>query len=236
MNDKIISVKGLSVFYDDKPILENINFTLEKGRSLVVIGPNGSGKTTLLKAILDIVPYQGEIEVKKGVRIGYVPQKMDIDRDLPITVKEFLELRVDKKKKRTFLFKEALSFVKLKPKILSSKLSTLSSGEIQRVFIVWAIIERPDLLLFDEPTASVDIAGQEVIYDFLGDLQRQYSTSLILISHDLNVVYSHADEVLCLNHNQVCYGPPSEALTPEVFTKLYGHHRFYHHNHRSHHE
>ncbi|MDP3935076.1 MAG: metal ABC transporter ATP-binding protein [Candidatus Giovannonibacteria bacterium] len=228
----ILEVKKLSVRYGEQSILDDISFDLEKGDTLAIIGPNGSGKTTLLRAILGAISYEGEIIFTLQTRIGYVPQKIDLERDLPITVQEFLLLKSAQKKSSAYSPHQALEMVNLSANFLKKRLGELSAGELQRVLIAWAVIDRPSLLLFDEPTASVDVAGQETVYELLHRLHDKYDLTLILISHDLTVVYRYASKVLCLNREQVCYGAPSEVLTPKELEKLYGGgHKFYHHIH-----
>ncbi|QQG42598.1 MAG: metal ABC transporter ATP-binding protein [Candidatus Giovannonibacteria bacterium] len=222
----ILEIKNLSVRYGEQAVLDDISFDLERGDALAIIGPNGSGKTTLLRAILGASRYTGEVILSPETRIGYVPQKIDLERDLPITVKEFLALRSRSAPEK------ALKAVDLAPTFLNKRIGELSSGELQRVLIAWAIIGRPDLLLFDEPTASVDVAGQRTVYELLHKLQEEHNLALILISHDLTVVYRYANKVLCLNRQQVCFGVPGEVLTPAELAKLYGGDRkFYHHAH-----
>lgn len=230
----ILEVKNLGVNYGGQVVLENISFDIEKADSLAVIGPNGSGKTTLLRAVLGAVRHTGEIVLSAEVRIGYVPQKIDLERDLPITVGEFLLLKNKSAVRReAYSPKQALDLVDLGENFLTKRLGELSSGEFQRTLIAWAVIDRPSLLLFDEPTASVDVAGQETVYELLHRLQDKYELTLILISHDLTVVYRYANKVLCLNRAQVCFGAPSEVLTPGELEKLYGGGRkFYHHMHK----
>lgn len=233
----ILEVKNLRVVYGREEILRDVSFYLNQGETLAVLGPNGSGKTTLFKAILGVIPYEGEVSIGKDIRIGYVPQKLDIERDLPITVEEFLFLKkgiVGKHPQHlTHTIKEALDFVHLPASFAKKKFSDLSSGELQRVMISWALIDHPDLLLFDEPTASVDIVGQETIYDLLDSLREQEKFTLLLISHDLTVVYRYATKVICLNKTQVCFGTPREVLTTEELRKLYGEPKFYTHTHNS---
>ena len=238
----ILEVKNVSVSFEDQIIINGVSFVLEKGEALAIIGPNGSGKTTLLKAILGSIKYSGEI-IKTGVRIGYVPQKLDIDRNLPLTVKEFFSLIHTKKLDENYTDNRVLEFVGFDQEYANKKFSNLSAGEFQRILIAAAILSKPNLLIFDEPTASVDAAGQETVYELLHRLQTKENVALILISHDPSVVYQYANNVLCLNqsHKQVCYGAPREILTPEGFKNLYisdhdNHHDLYvgdynHHHH-----
>lgn len=218
----IVEVKNLSVSYEEQKVLSHISFSIEKGDALAVIGPNGSGKTTLFRAIIGAIPYEGEIVKKPNLRVGYVPQKLDLERGLPIAVEEFLSLRGTNNLPGGYTQKEVLDFVNLGANFLKKQLGELSAGELQRVLIAWAIMPKPDLLLFDEPTASVDIGGQETIYELLHNLQDKSDLTLALISHDLAIVYKYANKVLCLNHSEVCFGPPLEVLTSEGLKKLYG--------------
>lgn len=227
----ILEVKNLSVSYGDQKILDDISFSLDKGDALAIIGPNGSGKTTLLRALLGAIPFKGRIVKDANSRIGYVPQKIDLERDLPLTVEEFFSLKSGLVSAGG-LYKpqEVLELVKLNPDFLNKRFSDLSAGEFQRVLIGWAIMGHPEILLFDEPTASVDVAGQERIYELLHRLQDINRLTLVLISHDLSVVYRYTNKVLCLNHRQICFGSPHEVLTPEELEKLYGGGgKFYHH-------
>ena len=232
----ILEVKNLNVAIGDVVLLENVSFAVEKGDVVLVIGPNGAGKTTLFRALIGAIPYQGEIRFSKDLSIGYVPQKIDLERDLPITVEEFFGLKfpLSPEFKRDSL-EEALRDVRLTPDYARKGISELSAGEFQRLLIAWAILGHPGLLLFDEPTASVDVAGQETIYELLHELQDRYDLTLIMISHELSVVYRYATQVLCLNKTQICYGAPREVLNPEELQKLYGGGRtFYHHLHPEH--
>ncbi len=227
----ILNIKNLSVVYGNEVVLDDISFSLEEGDVLAIIGPNGSGKTTLFKAILGILPYKGKIEVTGNARIGYVPQKLDIERDLPITVEEFLLLKKQIVKTRiVYEPLEVLKRVHMREGFLEKRFSELSSGELQRVLVAWALIDKPNLLLFDEPTASVDIAGQETIYELLHDLYKEEKFTLLLISHDLTVMHRYANKALCLNKAQICFGIPKD-VTPVELEKLYGKAKLYTHTH-----
>jgi zinc transport system ATP-binding protein len=234
--NSILKVNNLNVGFDKNLVIEDLSFNVQEGEALAVIGPNGAGKTTLFRALLGITGYRGEIKWKEGTKIGYVPQRMEIETDVPLTVIEFLRLRqaenfTDEKAK------EAIRSVSLSEEILNSGFGEISVGQRQRVLIAWALLGDPDVLLFDEPTADIDISGQESIYQLVHHLQKKLNLTIILISHDLNVVYRYAENVLCLNHRKVCFGPPKEVLSPSQMQELYGgHHTFYehldkHHNH-----
>jgi zinc transport system ATP-binding protein len=227
---KVLEVKSLSVEMGGSKVLDQVSFEVEKGSVLAVIGPNGAGKTVLLKSLIGIIPYSGEVRWSPGVRCGYVPQRMEIETDIPLTVGEFFMLRgrsISREKVR-----EALGFVQVDPGILDSGFGEISVGQRQRILVAWAVLGTPDVLLFDEPTADVDIAGQESIYKMLYHLQRNLGLTVILVSHDLNVVYRHAGNVLCLNRRGLCFGAPKEVLDVEQLMGLYGGDRaFFQHKH-----
>ncbi len=229
--ENILEVRRLTVIAGENALIKDINFSVRAGETVLVLGPNGAGKTTLFKALIGSLTHTGEIQWGEGIKIGYVPQKVDLERDLPITVKEFFKLKAGVKVDEETI-KEALSDVKLDKAYASRGISELSSGELQRLLIAWAVLGHPQVLMFDEPTASVDIAGQDTIYEMLHTLQDSHNLTLIMISHDLSIVYRYATQVLCLNKTQICYGTPREVLTPAELSKLYGeNHTFYHHMH-----
>lgn len=225
----MLSVKGLTVLANKARVLDDVSFEVDRGDVLAVIGPNGAGKTTLFRALLGMQDFKGEVAWKKGARIGYVPQRMEIESDIPLTVLEFLRLRGSDNFSRGKAG-DALKSVLLPEKMLDSGLGEISSGQRQRVLIAWALLGKPEVLLFDEPTASIDIRGEESIYQLLHHLQDKYNLTIILISHDLNILYKYAEKVLCLNKQKICFGAPQEVLNPEQMQKLYGgEHAFYHH-------
>ncbi len=237
---KILEVENLSVEFDGNKVLENINFSVDKGGVLAVIGPNGSGKSVLFRALLGLIPYSGRINWLEKIKINYAPQKLSIDHGMPLTVREFLGLKTDSQQ-------EIISVLAsvgidtgpenehhLEHHILNQRMGFLSGGQFQRILIAWSLIGNPDVLLFDEPTSGIDIGGEETIYNLLHELHDKNNLTILLISHDLNIVYKYADTVICLNKEQVCFGEPHAVLSPEELSSLYGGDaQFYHHKHGS---
>ena len=243
--ENILSVEDLAVSFDNAVVLERITFSLKTGEVLAIVGPNGAGKSVLFRALLDLLPYSGRISWQPNLKLSYVPQKLAIERPLPLTVREFLKLKSPSAKPQEIL--EALEAVGVKTgpteehhlehHILNRRLGMLSGGEFQRVLIAWALIGRPDVLLFDEPTTGIDIGGEETIYKLLHRLHQQRNLTMLIISHDLNIVYKYANQVICLNRELVCQGAPNQVLNAGSLAKLYGEETsFYHHPHALHHD
>lgn len=240
-----LTIRNLSVRLGGVAILSGVDADLQCGEVTALIGPNGAGKTTLLLAILGLVPCAGEIRFRRAEehgqgtpRIGYVPQRLDFDRNAPMTVLDFFALSAQRRP--LFLGRPAKTRRDTEgalaragaAHLLARPLGTLSGGELQRVLLALALRDDPDILLLDEPVSGVDIAGEELFCDFLAQIHRESRFSLLLVSHDLSVVTRHADRVICLNRTVVCQGAKAEVLTPENLRAIYGPEaHVFHHGH-----
>jgi len=243
MNEAILKVKNLAVGFDGSDVIKDLDFSINKGDVVAIVGPNGAGKSVLFRALLGLVPHSGQIEWARDLKISYVPQKFAIDRELPLSVEEFLKF----KKKNISEIVDTLNSLgimavkqqhhseyHLQEHILKQRLGWLSGGQLQRVLIAWALLDNPDVLLFDEPTAGIDVGGEETIYNLLKKLHSERGLTMLLISHDLNIVYKYANNVICLNKQQICFGEPHTVLNPNELSALYGGDaQFYHHEHKS---
>jgi zinc transport system ATP-binding protein len=234
-DESVLSVDGLSVTLDGVQILRDVSFSLRAGEALAVLGPNGAGKTVLFRALLGLVPHSGTVQWKPGVKIGYVPQRFSVDRSAPITAMEFFLLQSPSFWRPSAEFvahlDHELTLVGLRRDVLRKNLGELSGGETQRLLLAWAMLQHPGVLLLDEPTAGVDAGFEENLYALLHRVQSERGTSLLMISHDLSVVYRYAQTVLCLNKTVVCQGAPVQVLNPEALATLYGESGYYHHEH-----
>lgn len=227
-NDLLLKVKNLKVRIDNQNIIENLSFQVKRGHAVTILGPNGAGKTVLLRTLLGLIPYQGEIEWASDIKIGYVPQRLPFIKDIPLTVNDFFKLKKSSEKKT----KEILDFVGFREDFIRKKTGDLSSGQFQRILIAWALVRSPHVLLFDEPTTGIDISGEETIYNLLARLKQERNLTMLLVTHDLSVVYKFSTDVICLNKHLVCYGPPHKVLTLESLQQLFGDEvKFYEHKH-----
>jgi len=231
MPEPILRVKNLSVKLGNEVVIKNLSFNVNKGNFLTIIGPNGSGKTVLLRTILGLIPnHGGEIIWRQGIKIGYLPQGLTQLKvqGLPLLVEEFLALKGMKRE-------EMVNFFKLvgidDEKILKKKIGNLSGGQFQRMLMVWALANKPDVLLFDEPTTGVDVSGEKTIYNLLRKLWREQKLTILLITHDLNIVYKYSNSVLCMSRGINCHALPME-ISPEKLEQIYQMPiKFYKHRH-----
>lgn len=219
-NDNLaLMVKNLTVELNNQKIIDDLTFEVKKGETLVVLGPNGAGKTTLLRALLRVIPYQGKItwSVKN---ISYLPPSELLQRReiLPLTVADFYSLKEISGNSTI----DSLQSVGLEKDILKKRIAHLSTGQFQRLNIAWALADQPDTLLFDEPTSGIDVGGTETIYSLLHTFWKKYKLTIILVTHDLSIVWEHADNALCINKRGVCYGAPRQILTTANLQQLYG--------------
>jgi zinc transport system ATP-binding protein len=227
----ILELKNVSITLDHNTIVRNVSFAIEDGESIAIIGPNGSGKTVLLKAILGLIGYEGEIIWRPGTTVGYVPQKIDADRSVPLNVRNLLVSKAHVIGKGETEIAEAIRRAGLTREAIATPIGHLSGGQFQRALVAFALLGEPDVVLFDEPTASMDEPGEEQMYALLDRLRTEVGLTTVVVSHDLSFVYRHADNVLCLNRSGLCFGPPHGVLTPELLAQLFDAPMFYGHTH-----
>lgn len=225
----IVRVRNLNVTLDHHPILHDVSFEVEEGETIAIIGPNGSGKTVLLKAMLGILPFTGEIIWRDGASTGYVPQKIEADRTVPLNARNLLRSKAKIIGAGENELASTIVRVGLTEEILTRQIGALSGGQFQRILIAFAILGEPDVVLFDEPTASMDEPGEEQMYELIHRLQDEMKITAIVVSHDLSFVSRYATRVLCLNRTGICYGPPQGVLSADVLQQLFGSPAVYEH-------
>jgi len=229
MTKSSLEINDLTIIYPGyaHAAIENVTFSVSEGTIAALIGPNGSGKTSIIRAILGLVDYKGEIKVfgkpiqKSRSLIGYVPQRFSFDPTFPITVFEFISMVLPTAKRSRQLVDEALQYVE-GTDLIKRKLSDLSGGQLQRVLLARALVIKPSLLLLDEPEAGIDVGGEQTFYDLMEKLVKDENITALVASHELDIVYAYAQQVICVNRKMLCYGVPKDVLNQETFVELYG--------------
>ena len=215
----LISLNSVTIGYDSKIVLRDVDLTVKRGEIITIVGPNGSGKTSMMRALIGaLVPTTGSVSRSKSLRVGYVPQKLNVDHSFPITVRRFLSVP---KRSTVEQISEAATLVGIHD-ILDQQIATLSGGQFQRALLARAIIDTPDLLLLDEPTQGLDQNGAARFYQLIAELKNKLDCAIVLVSHDLHVVMSASDRVICLNGHICCEGTPSVVSSAPEYRALFG--------------
>ncbi|MEM9426276.1 MAG: metal ABC transporter ATP-binding protein [Pseudomonadota bacterium] len=215
----LITVENLSVRYGAQTVLSRVNLHVDPGEIVTIVGPNGSGKTSLFKAIIgSLHPASGQVTLKTGLRIGYVPQRLHIDPTLPITVERFLRLTGKVKRETCQIALERAGV----PDLLKHQMSRLSGGQFQRVLLARALIDDPNVLLLDEATQGLDQRGSAAFYQQIEAVRHDTGCAVLMISHELHVVMSASDRVICLNGHVCCEGAPAVVASAPEYRALFG--------------
>ncbi len=215
----LISADNLAVHFGGSAVLSGVSLAVEPGEIVTILGPNGSGKSTLLRALLGIVPLSaGRVTRAAGLRLGYVPQKLAVDRSMPMTVRRFLSLP---KRVGDVAATQALARVDL-PEVEGRQMSELSGGQFQRVLLARALLSDPQLLILDEPTQGLDQPGEAAFYRLIEELRRETGAAVLMVSHDLHVVMAASDRVICLNGHICCEGTPRVVSNAPEYRALFG--------------
>jgi len=218
-SDVLLNARDISLQYNQRQVLQNISLTINTRQIVTLIGPNGGGKTSLVKIVLGLVPpTSGEIERLEGIRIGYMPQRLQVDQSMPVSVSRFLSLGANARADRIDDALEEVGASVLK----DSQLFALSGGELQRVLLARALIQEPQLLVLDEPAQGVDVNGQAELYRLIADIRDRHGCGILLVSHDLHLVMSATDEVICLNQHVCCHGHPEQVSNDPAYLELFG--------------
>lgn len=215
----LLEARGLGVRHGEHTVLHGVNFRIAAGEIVTVVGPNGSGKSTLVRALIGLEPATaGTVRRADRLRIGYVPQRLKVEAGLPMTVRRFLSLpeRVSDSAAADALMRVGV------PGLEDRQLARLSGGQFQRVLVARAMLSRPDLLILDEPTQGLDQPGVAAFYRLLAELRSETGVAVLLVSHDLHVVMSASDRVLCLNGHICCEGAPEHVSAAPEYLALFG--------------
>jgi len=230
---EFLGVKNLTIAYKGMAIVDDVSFSISPNEIVTLIGPNGGGKSTLARALVGITNYQrGTITKAAKMRIGYVPQNVSLNPLIPMSAKQFLHLSPFYNHQ---LKQDLLSRLRL-AEIENYQFSALSGGEKQRVLLARALLNSPQLLILDEPAQGLDVDGQIWLYDLVRDYAKENHCAVLLISHNLHLVMSSTDRVLCMQNHICCSGNPQEISIHPTYQKLFGakiaaHFAIYKHNH-----
>ncbi len=232
----LIRADNLSLKYGHLPVIYDVSLEINAGEIVTLIGPNGAGKSSLVRMMIGVLkPDSGQIEHAPDLRIGYVPQKLDTTNSIPMSVARFLGKtgRSEKSKRAKIIEKYGIE------SLLKLPLASLSGGEMRRVLFAYALMDEPNLLILDEPTAGLDIAATARFYEFTQELRDHSNMAILLVSHDLNVVMKASDRVICLNGHICCQGEPKDVSAAPEYAKMMGIYEpvaIYEHHHDHQHE
>ena len=215
----LLAAEGLSVGFGGATVLRDVDFAIDPGEIVTLVGPNGAGKTVLLRALLGMLPpLRGRVRRRPGLRIGYVPQRLHIDAALPMPVHRFLSLP---RRQGALAQTRALSLVGV-PGLDRKQMTELSGGQFQRVLLARALLAQPEILVLDEPTQGLDQPGIAAFYQLIAELRAELGCAVLSVSHDLHVVMSASDRVICINGHVCCQGTPAAVLDAPEYRALFG--------------
>ncbi|MFT6088960.1 metal ABC transporter ATP-binding protein [Sulfitobacter sp.] len=215
----LISTHNLTLVLDGQTVLKNVNIAINRGEIVTIVGPNGSGKSSLLRALIGALkPASGTVTRAEGLRIGYVPQKLQIDATLPLTVHGFLNLP---NRQPRAVVDDALRKAGVGD-LAKRQMVDLSGGQFQRVLLARALLNTPDILILDEATQGLDQPGAAAFYRQIEDVRRNMGCAVLMVSHDLHVVMAASDRVVCLNGHVCCEGTPEIVADAPEYRALFG--------------
>lgn len=215
----LAALENVTLRRNGETVLDSVSLSVDRGEIVTLVGPNGSGKTTLVRTLLGAVPPDGGRVVRRpGLRLGYVPQRLSVDPTLPMTVARFLRLP---NRHSQDAIRRALDDAGL-PDVADRPLAALSGGQLQRALLARALIDDPDLLVLDEPTAGLDQPGASAFYRRIEGLRDSRGCAVLLVSHDLHVVMAASDRVICLNGHVCCEGTPAVVASAPAYRALFG--------------
>lgn len=234
----LIAAEGIDVTHNGVKALSNVSMTIEPGEIVTIVGPNGSGKTTLMRALIGAQGLSaGRVVRRDGLRIGYVPQKLALDSSLPMTVSRFLQLP---RRQSASRIEDALANAGAVG-LGDRQMIALSGGQMQRVLLARALLEKPDILILDEATQGLDQPGSAAFYRQIEQLRSELGCAVLMVSHELHVVMSASDRVICLNGHVCCHGAPDIVASTPEYRALFGTGTggalaLYRHDHDHHHD
>ena len=239
MSEALITLDNITLSHNGKNVLDDVSFKLHQGEFVTLIGPNGAGKSSLIKILLGVIKQDsGSVTYQEDIRLGYTPQTFTANPFIPISVKDFLTLN---QKLDSVFMQQTFDLTGIN-ELLQLPLKNLSGGELQKVLLSRALLNKPNVLILDEPAQNLDVDGQMQLYKLIQDIHQQQNCAVLMVSHDLHRVMKESTQVLCLYHHICCEGLPESILKDEKFNDLfadqinelmatYEHHHNHHHEH-----
>ena len=239
MSDALITLDNITLSHNGKNVLDDVSFKLHQGEFVTLIGPNGAGKSSLIKILLGVIKQDsGYVNYTGDIRLGYTPQTFTANPYIPISVKDFLTLN---QKLDSAFMQQTFDLTGIN-ELLQLPLKNLSGGELQKVLLSRALLNKPNVLILDEPAQNLDVDGQMQLYKLIQDIHKEQNCAVLMVSHDLHRVMKESTQVLCLYHHICCEGLPESILKDEKFNDLfadqihelmatYEHHHNHHHEH-----
>lgn len=215
----LVSLTGAGVYRNGRWLVRGVDFSVRPGEIVTLIGPNGSGKSTSAKMAIGVIKAdEGRVERKAGLRVGYVPQRLNVDWTMPLTVRRLMTLTSPLSNTEVEAALEAVGIAHL----AGAEVQHLSGGEFQRALLARAMARKPDILVLDEPVQGVDFSGEIALYDLITSIRNSTGCGILLISHDLHVVMAETDTVICLNGHVCCRGTPAAVSQSPEYMQLFG--------------
>lgn len=218
-DEYLVTLDGAGINRGGRWLVRGVTFDVRRGEIVTMIGPNGSGKSTSARMAIGLLkPDEGEVATRFGLRVGYVPQKMSVDRTMPLTVERLMTMTGPLARKD---IDAALSETGVRH-LAKAEVQNLSGGEFQRALLARAIARKPDLLVLDEPVQGVDFSGEIALYELIKNIRDRSGCGILLISHDLHVVMAATDTVICMNGHVCCRGTPEAVSQSAEYRSLFG--------------
>ncbi len=219
MSKSLVEVKGVAMDFAGNAVLTDVDLTVDDGQIVTLIGPNGSGKSTLVRIVLGLLkPSRGQVSVRPGTRIGYMPQRLAVENTLPLTVARFLRLGGPADSNQIAAALDEVGAGRL----TQSPVQDISGGELQRILLARALLRSPGLLVLDEPVQGVDVTGQGKLFGLITRIRERRGCGVLMVSHDLHLVMASTDTVVCLNHHVCCTGRPETVTRDPAYLELFG--------------
>ncbi|MFT5703773.1 MAG: zinc transport system ATP-binding protein [Rickettsiales bacterium] len=221
-NQKLAYLKNICLTLNNQQILKDINLDLKKGEITTLIGPNGGGKTSIARILIGIIKADsGTVFLKKDIKIGYMPQKLEIEKTIPLRVVDFINLNSKENLDQQKIAKTMIERLQI-DHILEKSVHKISGGELQKALLIRALMNNPDILVLDEPTGYMDISAQGEFYQVIEEIRDSKNCAILIISHDLHIVMQKTNRVICVNRHICCAGTPESINDHPEYLSLFG--------------